>query len=72
MKKLIIITVILIWLPALALCQNTDEEDYTKYAGYVDFDKLDGFKKSDKSVTIYLKKPLLSLVAALTAEHYDF
>ena len=35
---------------------------------FVDLQQLTGFKKADRSVEIYLKKPLLSLVAALNSE----
>ena len=65
MKKITLTFLILFLLPLLALSQ---EEDYSNYSGYVDLNALAGFKKSDTSVEIYLKKPILALVAALSSE----
>jgi hypothetical protein len=64
-KVLIILAVSILLLIPVDSVWSQDEEDYSIYPGYVDLSGLDGFKKSDKSVEIYLRKPLLSLVAAL-------
>lgn len=45
-----------------------EEDEYRNHPGYVDFAQLGNFTKSDASVEIYLGKPILNLVAALTAE----
>ncbi|MBN2381911.1 DUF4252 domain-containing protein [bacterium] len=64
-RKISFAIVISVFLGSLGYAQ---EEDYSKYAGFVDLPQLTGFKKADRSVEVYLKKPLLSLVAALNAE----
>jgi len=45
-----------------------EEEDYSRMAGYVDLSSLEGFKRGDKSVEVYIRKPLLSLVSAMSSE----
>jgi len=45
-----------------------EDEDYSRMAGYVDLSGLEGFKRGDKSVEVYIRKPLLSLVSAMSSE----
>lgn len=67
MKKFMILAIAMLLVPSLAVSED-GEENYSKHPGFVDLSELEGFKKADKSVEIYIKKPLLSLVAAMSSE----
>jgi len=73
MKKFFYIMVIVLTLlpPFIIEIAWAEDEDYSKYPGFVDFSELEGIKRADRSVEIYLKKPLLSLVAALSSEEEE-
>jgi len=65
MKKILALIILGVTLSAPGFAQ---EDDYSKYAGFVDLPQLTGLKNAESSVEIYLKKPLLGLVAALNSE----
>ncbi|HHM23992.1 MAG TPA: DUF4252 domain-containing protein [Bacteroidetes bacterium] len=61
--KRFVLTVLLLGL-ATSLLAQTPETDLQKLPGYVDFDRLAHFKNAKENVEVYLKEPLLSLIAA--------
>ena len=65
MKKLVALFLFIIIVPATGLSQ---EEDYSKYSGYVDLNKIDEFKDSEATVEIFITKTLLSLIASASKE----
>ncbi|MDZ7264445.1 MAG: DUF4252 domain-containing protein [candidate division KSB1 bacterium] len=54
----------LAWLMAIPLLALSQEEDYSRYPGFVDLSKLNEFKNSNTTVEIFITKPLLSLIAS--------
>lgn len=64
-KGLLILLLLVLTIPGTVQAQD---EDYSNYPGFVNFDELEGFKRTDQSVEIFIKKPLLSLVAAMSEE----
>ena len=67
MKKYILIIIVISILSLSVLAQ----ENYEKYPGYVDLSDINEFKDSEKSVEVFITKPLLSLVAAATSSEDD-
>jgi len=64
MKKCIIVIFCLLIIPVFTFA----EEDYSKYPGYVDLSGLTGVDVPETSVEVYLKEPLLKLLAATTSD----
>jgi hypothetical protein len=67
MKKLLSVLILLFF--CLTLFSNViadDDEKIKKHPGYVDFDKIEIPKDAEESVEVYVRGPLLKLVAAVT------
>jgi hypothetical protein len=70
MKKLIsILTILLIGLLTINVYAD-DEKAIRKHPGYVNFDDIDIPGDAEETVEVYIKGPLLKLVASVT-EHED-
>ena len=67
MKKMIVLAICLFAMP---ICVH-GQEDYSKYSGYVDLGELTEMNAPETSVEVYLKKPLLKLLAAANTDDQD-
>ena len=67
MKKLItVLVVVLLTCFIFSNVMANDDEKIKKHPGYVDFDKIKIPKDAEESVEVYVRGPLLKLVAAVT------
>ena len=72
LKTIILCALLLFALVATVAAKDkrTQQEDYTKHPGYVDFNTLDVFSDEDAKVEVYLKQPMLKLLSDF-AKHED-
>lgn len=59
---------ILTWLILMPVLAFGQDEDYSRYPGYVDLSRLDDFKDSNTTVEVFITRPLLSLIASSSKE----
>lgn len=71
MKNLIKITIALLLLSGFTMFAQNQDEDYSKYPGYVNFGDLSVFEKGDEVTEVLIDQNLLKMVAKFTKGKED-